>query len=104
MKFLLGTENEALTEVIEIESEIKGLNNINLYHDISNMAEFLLGTSIAFTSGGRTVYELASLRIPAIILFQNERESTHNFAKNFNQHNRNAVAYQRWLNKQSIHR
>lgn len=29
---------------------------------------------------------------------------THNFAKNLRQHNRNAVAYQRWLNKNYIHR
>lgn len=29
---------------------------------------------------------------------------THNFAKNLSQHNRNAAAYQRWLNNHRIHR
>ncbi len=29
---------------------------------------------------------------------------THNFAKTLSQHNRNAVLYQHWLNKQKIHR
>lgn len=33
-----------------------------------------------------------------------EKLGTHNFAKNLSQHNRNAAAYQRWLNKHYIHR
>ncbi|MDO6424994.1 endolytic transglycosylase MltG, partial [Saccharophagus degradans] len=33
-----------------------------------------------------------------------QKLGTHNFAKNLSQHNRNAAAYQRWLNKQRIHR
>ncbi len=36
---------------------------------------------IAFTSQGRTVYELASLGIPSIVLAQNERELLHTFAQ-----------------------
>ncbi len=36
---------------------------------------------LAFTSQGRTVYELASLGIPAIVLAQNEREMMHSFAQ-----------------------
>ncbi|MDO3694685.1 endolytic transglycosylase MltG [Wenyingzhuangia sp. chi5] len=33
-----------------------------------------------------------------------EKLGTHNFAKNLSQHNRNAAAYQRWLNNHRIHR
>ena len=36
---------------------------------------------IAFTSQGRTVYELASLGVPSIVLAQNERELLHTFAQ-----------------------
>lgn len=35
---------------------------------------------VAITSGGRTVYELASLYVPTIVVCQNERETTHEFA------------------------
>lgn len=35
---------------------------------------------IIFTSAGRTVYEIASLHIPAVVLAQNERELSHFFA------------------------
>ncbi|ANW96138.1 aminodeoxychorismate lyase [Wenyingzhuangia fucanilytica] len=33
-----------------------------------------------------------------------DKLGTHNFAKNLSQHNRNAAAYQRWLNNHRIHR
>lgn len=33
-----------------------------------------------------------------------EKFGTHNFAKTLRQHNRNAIVYQRWLNKQKIRR
>ena len=39
---------------------------------------------IIFTSAGRTIYEIASLGIPAIVLAQNEREMTHFFASKKN--------------------
>ena len=31
----------------------------------------------AFTSAGRTLYELLSLNVPPIVIAQNKRESTH---------------------------
>jgi CMP-N-acetylneuraminic acid synthetase/spore coat polysaccharide biosynthesis predicted glycosyltransferase SpsG len=35
---------------------------------------------LAITSGGQTVYELVSLQVPTIVICQNERETTHEFA------------------------
>jgi spore coat polysaccharide biosynthesis predicted glycosyltransferase SpsG len=35
---------------------------------------------LIFTSAGRTVFEVASLGVPAIVIAQNERETTHFFA------------------------
>ena len=37
-------------------------------------------TPIAITSNGRTVYELAHMSIPGIVIPVNEREKTHEFA------------------------
>ena len=34
----------------------------------------------AFTSNGRTTYELAHMNIPAIVISHNERESMHKFS------------------------
>ena len=39
---------------------------------------------IAFSSAGRTIYELALLGLPSVILAQNEREMTHFFADDKN--------------------
>jgi spore coat polysaccharide biosynthesis predicted glycosyltransferase SpsG len=44
---------------------------------ISNIME---KTELAISSNGRTIYELAHMNIPAIVLAQNEREKTHCFA------------------------
>lgn len=40
----------------------------------------MLNADIIFSSAGRTIYEIASISTPAIILAQNERELTHFFA------------------------
>ncbi len=37
-------------------------------------------TDLAITSQGRTVFELASMGVPAVVLAQNEREAEHVFA------------------------
>jgi spore coat polysaccharide biosynthesis predicted glycosyltransferase SpsG len=40
----------------------------------------MVTADLIFTSAGRTVYEVASLGVPAIVLSQNAREQTHFFA------------------------
>jgi len=47
---------------------------------VSDMADRIRGADLAFTSAGRTIFELAALGTPAIVLAQNEREMTHFFA------------------------
>ena len=39
---------------------------------------------LAITSAGRTVFELASLRVPMVVICQNLRETTHTFANSEN--------------------
>ena len=59
-------------------SELEIIQNTN---QISNI---MLSADIAFTSGGRTTFELACIGIPTIVLCQNERELTHLFCSNEN--------------------
>jgi len=53
---------------------------VNIHKNVLNISDFMLKTDIVFTSAGRTVYEIASIATPAIVLAQNERELTHFFA------------------------
>jgi len=45
------------------------------------ISEYMLGAEFAITSGGRTVFELAALCKPTIVICQNERETTHSFGQ-----------------------
>lgn len=54
--------------------------HVSVYRDVLSMADRMLEADIVFTSAGRTVYEVACLGIPAIVLAQNPRELSHFFA------------------------
>ncbi|MGP1586911.1 MAG: cytidylyltransferase domain-containing protein [Treponemataceae bacterium] len=54
--------------------------NIFVCPNVPMVTKYMQNADLAITSQGRTIYELASLGIPAIVLSQNERELTHNFA------------------------
>ena len=55
-------------------------NNVFVYQNVPVVSKYTKKADIAVTSQGRTIYELASMGIPAIVLSQNPREATHNFA------------------------
>lgn len=59
---------------------IKSYENIIIKRNISNISDYMLQADLIFTSAGRTVYEVASIGTPAVVLAQNEREMTHFFA------------------------
>lgn len=59
-------------------------DNIEVYHDVSNMPDLMSHCDIGITSRGRTGYELAVLGIPTIAMAQNEREEKHGFISNEN--------------------
>lgn len=58
--------------------------NINVVQDVKRISDYLAKADLAFTSQGRTVYELACMGVPAIVLAQNERETKHTFAQMHN--------------------
>ena len=64
--------------------EFNKYKNIEVLYDVSNMPELMSSCDIAYTSRGRTGYELAVLGIPAIAMAQNHREEKHGFVCNEN--------------------
>ena len=58
--------------------------NIEVLYDVPNMPELMTSCDVAYTSRGRTGYELALLGIPSIVMAQNKREGTHGFVCNEN--------------------
>lgn len=62
-----------------IEEKYKGNNNVNIMRNVSNISEYMHNSDVVITSGGRTMYEVASLGVPCMVLCQNERELTHLF-------------------------
>lgn len=71
--------------VKKLERDAKSLNlNISIKHNVDNISKYMYEADIAFTSAGRTVYELASIGTPTIVLAQNERELLHTFANEEN--------------------
>ena len=55
-------------------------NNIFVYPNVPVVSKYTKNADIAVTSQGRTIYELASMGLPSIVLSQNSREATHSFA------------------------
>jgi spore coat polysaccharide biosynthesis predicted glycosyltransferase SpsG len=48
------------------------------------MSQVMEGADLAVCSAGRTLYELAHMRIPALVLAHHEREAMHTFARQGN--------------------
>lgn len=48
--------------------------------NVKNISALMYDADLIFTSAGRTVYEIASIGVPTIVLAQNDRELLHTFA------------------------
>ena len=59
---------------------IQEYKHVDIKQNISNISDYMIKADIIFTSAGRTVYEVASIGTPTIVIGQNEREMTHFFA------------------------
>ena len=55
-------------------------NGIFVHNDAKRVSSFMTKADLAVTSQGRTVFELASMGVPSVVLAQNEREAEHVFA------------------------
>ena len=55
-------------------------HRIFVHHDVKRVSRYLSRADLAVTSQGRTIYELACMGVPSIVLAQNNRELGHVFA------------------------
>lgn len=73
--FLLGFAYPYGDRIVSSEE-----NKIFVHKDVKRVSSYMARMDLAVTSQGRTVYELASMGVPSIVLAQNEREAEHVFA------------------------
>ena len=69
---VLGPGFEHMEAFSELPERI--LENITVKRAVSDMASLMEWADLAVVSGGRTVYELAAMGTPAVVITQNERE------------------------------
>ena len=62
----------------EVKDDI--IHRIFVHNDVKRVSAFLSKADLAITAQGRTIYELASMGVPSIVLAQNKREMQHAFA------------------------
>ena len=68
----------------ELRSDIEKYGGASITHATGVISHIMEQTQVAITSNGRTVYELAHMNIPSIVIPQHEREKTHSFASEDN--------------------
>ena len=73
--FLLGFAYNHKDKIVTDEE-----NNIFVHNDVRRVSSYMNKADLAITSQGRTVFELASMGVPSVVLAQNEREAEHVFA------------------------
>ena len=78
-------ENDIIINIVagfgyEKYESLEKFTGINIHKNISNISKHILEADLIFTSAGRTIYEIASIGTPAIVLEQNSREQKHFFA------------------------
>lgn len=74
----------SMSEELAVYARSLESNSVTIIQGTSRMSDFMLKADLAITSGGRTVFELASLNVPTLVICQNERELTHKFASSDN--------------------
>ena len=71
----LGFKSERKKDIIPVPDKI------NIIYDTPHISEYMSKADLAIISGGGTIFEICSMGIPAIVLFQNLRETSHKFAQ-----------------------
>lgn len=67
----------------KMEAHVRQLENplLEFTWATNVMSRMMEGADLAICSAGRTVYELAHMRVPAMVLAHHEREARHTFAR-----------------------
>lgn len=64
----------------QFDKELLASHGVAIHRDVARVSYLMKQADLAFTSQGRSVYELCCMHVPAIVIAQNEREQTHTFA------------------------
>lgn len=66
----------------EINNKIALLkkHNFRIYRNVGDVAPFFSRSDVVFTAGGNTLYELACVGTPAIVLYEDEHEKENSLA------------------------
>ncbi len=66
----------------DLEKFVSKYNNVDIeiFYTTNTVTKIMEKTQIAISSNGRTIYELADMNIPSIIISHHKREATHTFA------------------------
>lgn len=69
-----------------LAAHITGLANplVEFTNTTNVMSRMMEGADLAICSAGRTVYELAHMRVPALVVAHHQREAQHSFARAHN--------------------
>ncbi len=67
-----------------LENIVNGSRNVSLTHATGVISKIMERVDLAVSSNGRTVYELAHMNVPGIVIDQHAREGTHRFAREAN--------------------
>lgn len=76
-QFILGLGFDREKEFYELIS--RSSKNIKVIKDVKTISLYMSMADIAVSSQGRTMYELAVMQVPTIVLAQNNREAKHAF-------------------------
>lgn len=52
---------------------------VQIYQNVLNVSEFMFNADVIFTSNNKSIYEVCSIGVPAIVLSQDDREASHTF-------------------------
>jgi CMP-N-acetylneuraminic acid synthetase/spore coat polysaccharide biosynthesis predicted glycosyltransferase SpsG len=78
---IVGQGYQTLTELSAFVEELRASGkDVQLHQDVPMMSDHMAAADIAFSSAGRTLYELAHMAVPTIVVAQNDLEMKHTFA------------------------
>ena len=82
ISIVLGLGYSKYDDLIKYSQELN--HKFMIKKNVKNISALMYDADLIFTSAGRTVYEIASIGVPTIVLAQNDRELLHTFANKKN--------------------
>lgn len=84
IRVILGPAYQKHQELYQFLEREQGQYPVYVHEVVTEMAQFMKEADIIFTSAGRTMFEIATIGTPAIVIAQNYRELTHTFGHPYN--------------------